>query len=303
MPTITELRGQKNIGKALADARNMGLLMFGLGAGMRGLGGLINLGKRTMAPSEPAIIQPKPIQVYADEDEEKTANWLTEPFERAFRGEGSTPYTWPLAWPLQLGLGTAGLYGGYKATDLILDANRKAKLKSDLERAKKEYEEALRGQHKISEDLDHLYDLAMETHGEKQAFIGTDTAGYTLGTLLGIGVPLAAISGKVMYDITKSKQPAKIMEEAKRRRARELWERQPLPVYVQLRHGGKRAPDQEELAGEPLDKTSADTPNPPPAIPVKSEEATTPETPDINANGQENPLPIGSDSNHPGRTK
>lgn len=300
--------------QATGDLGRIGLLMLGVGAGFRGLKGLMALGSRNMRRRTPPLRsqQPVKIPVRQPQDEEKrrkaagwtenVADWtgsalgkVFSPFGKAMRGEGITsPTSWPPFIPLALLGGGAAAFGGYKLTDKLMDSRRKKEMDERLRQAKEEYEQTLAGRSKVSADLDRLYD------GQKSSdWIDPDTAGKAMGTALTLGGLLGIGSGMLTYNLSKKKRPSEVLRIAKQRRARERMRRAPMPIYAQPSFGS--APDEDELAGEILDKESADTPNPPPPIPVKSVPATTPETPDVLSPGMSyNPLPIGSDSNHPG---
>ena len=291
--------------KALADALKAGLLAAGVGAAIRGGQGLYNLARRNAAQRPGGITRGRTIDVPVDEEEEKVADVLgavadfTEPawgpIVEALKGNVSRSAYHPLAIPATIGAAGLGGYGGYKLTDLIMNQRRRAELKSELERSKREYEEAISGGHKISSVLDELFDAWWE----KAALTSNDVAGVLIGGgITGAGL-LALGSGVLAYDMTKKKNPAEVLRKAKQRRRRALQRRSPPPIFARP---SRSVPTEDEMEGEPLDKVAVDAPSGIQPIPVHSKATRVPETPDYGHQSY-NPLAPGSESNNPGRTQ
>lgn len=264
-PTLSDAYGplaqRNNIADAKNNAMRLGLLMLGLGAGTRGLQGLINLSRRNLRPPQEPLgrVREVSIPVLRQEEEErpfKAANvltdYVTEPISRAWQGQGSDAASWPLAWPLAAAAGTGGLVGGYKLTDWLLDKRRRAQLEEELEQARSQYEEALTGKSALARDLDALYDRYKQASGD----VATDAWGKLMGGALTMGVPLALASGLIAYDLTRKRTPTEVLRKAKQKRLRQLSQKQPPAIYARPQYvdGGAGAPTEDELAGEPLDR-------------------------------------------------
>lgn len=259
MPTYAEALRNANINTGVNNALRLGLLMFGLGAGARGLQGLVNLGRRNLQrPSLPSFTD-HVIQVpIRDDAEEKTASdpvtdYVVNPITDAFKGNVSEPGAWPLSLPLALTATGTGIFGGYKLTDWLMDQRRKSQLQEELDDAKQRYEAALTGKSALAQDLDALYDAYTEKQGS-----AADNWGRIIGGGLTIGLPLGLISGLITYDMTKKRTPSEVLRKAKQKRLRELTQRQPPAVYARPAYqaGSADVPTEDELAGEPLDKAA-----------------------------------------------
>lgn len=299
---LSDMQSQYVRGTALRNALQLGLLFTGIGVGARGAKGLYNMVRRDLQPPQQHASMPQEMILPIEQEKESVAptqmdprRWLAWPSEigKALRGETSSTGGWAFAMPMAAMAGGAGLIGGYKLTDLLLDQRRKAQIDSDVERAKQRYEEALSGQSKLGQALDQLFDLCQE----KQA--SADIWGHIIGGGLTIGIPASILSGMVAYDLAKKRTPAELIRKARQRSQTTQYQRQPTPVYVEPSF---QAPNEEELQGDPLDKaaarflqrvkSSADTPWPPAANPVHQATTRTPETPDVRAGGQsQNPVP------------
>jgi hypothetical protein len=119
-----------------------------------------------------------------------------------------------------------GLYGGWKLTDYLLDKTKNVEQESELEAARKDYEEALAGRRKLasaeSGPLDELAALY-----EKRALLNE---GLGLATL-GLG-GIAALSGLGTYNWTRSIAEDKAVEEAVKRRQAQIAEQSPSPIMA-----------------------------------------------------------------------
>lgn len=233
--------------RALSDLARIGLVSAGVGAGWRGLKGLLNLGERNLRPREPSLFATKTISVPArrEEKKEKQANLLTDPWN----WDVSTPTAHPLFMPAALATGGLGMYGGWKLTDKLLDRRRKQEIEEELENTRQEYEQALRGQSKLGEALDRLCDLSEKTAAGMSA---NDWSGLAQGGLLsGLGL-IGLGSGMTAYGLSKKRRPSEILREAKKRRARVRMRQVPPPLYVEVEESS--VPDEDEQEGSPLDK-------------------------------------------------
>ena len=133
----------------------------------------------------------------------------------------------PWAYPLGGAALAGGLYGGWKLTDYLLDKTKNMEQESELEAARKDYEDALAGRRKMASaeprPLDALADLY-----EKRA--GWWNEGLGLG-LLGTG-GIAGLSGLGAYNWTRSIAEDKAVEEAVRRRQAQIAEQSPSPIMA-----------------------------------------------------------------------
>ena len=134
----------------------------------------------------------------------------------------------PWAWaPTGAALG-GGLYGGWKLTDYLLDKTKNMEQESELEAARKDYEDALASRRKIasagatSSPLEILADRY-----EKRALLNE---GLGLG-LLGLGA-IGLGSGVGAYNWTRSLAEDRAVEEAVKRRQAQIAEQAPSPVMA-----------------------------------------------------------------------
>ncbi len=314
--TLQQMQASQNRSMAGWDIGKLGLLMAGLGAGARGLQGLVGLGRRNLGGRDRAPgLRARTVTIPIDEEEEdkyaslkqgefewtSPSTWadpLTKPFSDALQGNVSTPMAQPWVLPAALLGGPLAAYGGYKLTDKLMDKRRGDEQEARLDKAKREYEEALRGRGKMGEDLDCLCELM-----EKESFGASDVAGIGSGVAITLGGLLALGSGMAAYDMSKQKRPDEVLRKAKLRRDRERMRRVPPPIFARV----GRVPDEDELEGEPLDKAAGIDwdgrlkklhARRPDLLGFKeaydSQESRQPETP-----GFPNPIPIGSMSNAP----
>ena len=149
---VQALQAQQAQSTALDQAGKVGLLSLGGGAALRGAQELFNLYKRNIAPprtkSGPAFL-PLPYPVDPNEAEEKKrlrqhVKIANLEFLKDF-GKGnfaSTPSGVPWAMPLTMGLGLAGVYGGYKGSDILLNKLHEEQKKKELEKSRQEFHDA-----------------------------------------------------------------------------------------------------------------------------------------------------------------
>jgi hypothetical protein len=240
-----------------------------LGAGARGLSGLgsflnRNLGGGVQTPQRQSFVRiPVPVKVKtreerdamlaAAQEQEKEAgfaklaasatqtmaDWmglLRRPNEipgalhNAFAGWNQADML-NKPWVLPTGAAAigGGLYGGWKLTDYLLDKTKDVEQESELEEARKDYENALAGRRKVAaanaapKALDALADLYEKRGGWWDQLKGT-------GLLLGGGIALG--SGLGAYNWTRSLAEDKAVEEAVKRRQSQITEQAPSPVMA-----------------------------------------------------------------------
>lgn len=159
----------------------------------------------------------------------------------------------PWAIPAGLAAGLGGLYGGWKLTDKILDARRKAELKGELDSAQTEYEQALMDEYKhqgktasdstVAAELDKLYDqfLILEKNAglSDMASAAIDPTTYTnaagaLGGAYGLyGLTSGAVTAALVYNHFKKRQESELLRRAQSARRRKMYESQPSPLYAE----------------------------------------------------------------------
>lgn len=226
-PTMADYgRWNDVINPSMQDAGKTLLLGLALGGGYRGMQGL----RQILGPPAEDVNTPQYID--PPDEEEKRADFedvpILGPAVQAFKGKGLTNHTnWPLHPALQVGAAGAGLYGGYRIADLLMDNMRKNQLKRELEAAKQEYQQTLSGRHKAAEQIDALYD-----HIEKRAWLSPDTAGRVSGISLLTALLAGTGTGVGTYQLLKKQNPQTVLSKARKQRQRDLMENNPLPVLV-----------------------------------------------------------------------
>jgi hypothetical protein len=113
----------------------------------------------------------------------------------------------------------------------------------------------------LEESGEYYDELAKMEAGLKEAGL-PETYGKALGWGLTMGLPIALISGLATYDLTHKRSPSKVLDKAKQKRRRELAQRRPPALYARPQMmggslGASDVPDEDEMAGEPLDKEAA----------------------------------------------
>lgn len=214
---------------------------LGVGAGARGLMGLYNLmqgkPKSNFSPG-PGILRIP----YSEEEESLQKAGDGDSFMQG--GSASSFSGIPWALPAATAGGLASLYGGWKGMDLILDAQRKRKLKQELERAKAEFEQALvpppedkqgsnDSRSKLGEDLDFVYDRMMKA--AEPGFLGVDwgdlggkaVGGYGVYALLS-----SLLAGMGAYGMTANRSRRKLLEKAQKRRAMQRAQQRPTEIFA-----------------------------------------------------------------------
>jgi len=148
--------------------------------------------------------------------------------------------------------GAAGGLLGWTAIDAILDKRRKEENESELEKSRREFQEAMLNSFdrpvKVGSDtvslgqaLDLLYDKMLE----KQAFLGIpnpfteNNLNNALGVYLTYAAPLAAVTGYGAFKAARKRRKQYILDKALKRRKRRMQTMQPAeiiatPVPVQV---------------------------------------------------------------------
>lgn len=280
-PDVTALQLQQ-AGESTARAQvlrvamQMGLLGLGVGAGARGIQGLVNMGYRNLVPTKttrtPSVVD---IPVPAAEEDEKLAQdfpqkskWMDRFMHPAahlskwFKGDPQGRFRdVPFGLIPPLAVGGAAIGAGWKGLDLLLDRSRERELAVQQAKAREEYEQALAAQSKVGQalhaELDSLFEKLSDEQCreiEKAAFGGWGD----LTNLYGVYAMITGIPASVWaYEATKKRQQSSVLEEARKRYQRSRESARPSPVFVRPAPSAMRsAPDQDELEGAPLDKAA-----------------------------------------------
>jgi hypothetical protein len=131
----------------------------------------------------------------------------------------------PWAYPVGAAALGGGLYGGWKLTDYLLDKTRTREQESELDEARRNYEQALASRYKTADTATPLDKLA--AYAEKQG-LWNEALGVGL---LGGGL-LAGTSALATYNWTRNRSRARAIEEAVKRRQAQLTEQAPTPVMA-----------------------------------------------------------------------
>lgn len=219
--------------QALSNAGMLGAVGLGVGAGGRGIAGLLQLVSRNMKKQPRSL--PKPITIdlpiHETEEEPKTASmsdFLKGDYAQSVSGV-------PWAIPAAIGAGTAGVAGGWKAMDYLMDKRRKGDLDIELDKAKKEYEQALEennhlktaGFNKVAQALNTLCDTIEQKTASMADGLGTAAGLYGLyGGVSGLAAATLA------YNWGKKRQRKAIVERALKERRKRRFNSQPATVYA-----------------------------------------------------------------------
>lgn len=245
--------------KLQQQIKRMLALSLGVGVGARGVQGLYNSVRRGAGlGSEPTAPRMLPVPVREEDAPEKPkglpgyklANAVMD-FLRG--GDASSVSTHPLGPASLMLAGGAGLAGGWKLTDYILDKARRAELQSSLDDAKRDYEQALlppqdKQASALGQELDAFYaELQSIDAGEKQAVSMGDITGGVTGAALAAWLPLALGSGVIAHNITSSRRQQALLNRAMRQRHSRQLVSSPLFAYPSPVH----VPPKETPATEP----------------------------------------------------
>jgi len=242
---VQSASSQQLRGQALRNAGLVGLAGLGIGAGGRGIIGLLNLLRKNMTPEQSSVPGPTTIQVFSEDDKEpKMAGFLDG-------GSAKTVAGVPWAMPASFAAGAGGLYGGWKLMDYLMDKRRKADVEAEVEAAKKEYEQALLADAEskvasdLGSDLDELYDAI-----EKRSIDIGDLAGQATGMYGIYGGASGLAAALMMYNWGKQRQNRTLLEKALKKRRRILYARQPAALYARPVPANKQPAPQ---ASDPVD--------------------------------------------------
>lgn len=213
---------------ALGDVKRLALATLGVGAAGRGAVGLYNMFKRNTRKRRPtggpSLSLPYPVA-------------LKEAGIADFLGGANATTKAGIPWygPAMMTAGIAGLAGGWKGVDHLLNKQRKRERDKELDTARQEFHDALISQYdrplagagptkaaaeqtameKVGADLDAIYDVF-----EKAATTLGDVAGQGAG-MYGMYAGLTGLmAGALVYDKSRKRQRRAILEKAMQRRDR-----------------------------------------------------------------------------------
>lgn len=243
---------------ALNDLGKITLTSLGVGAGARGLMGIMDLIHRNTKPrktySGPAVVQlPYPVEPGETRkaEPEKVAgigDFLAGMPRRTGEflagRDATTKEGIPWYLPAAMTVGMGGLATGWHGVDKLLDERRKGDVDTDLDAARQHFNEALLGQYSkplkakdldkkgadadsLGHDLDRLYDAFQE----KSASWG-DMAGQLAGAYGVYAAPAALFTGMMAYQSAAKKQQMALLNKALQRRQRRRFMQSPPEVYA-----------------------------------------------------------------------
>jgi hypothetical protein len=266
-------------GDALNDIMTVGGLGLAGGIGLRGLMGLRYMFGRSrpnLSRSLGPTVISVPTPVFTNPRDEARAQAQAQKMSSDKAAIASRSEL-PFYLPGMTMAGIGGLAGGYKLMDLLMGNKRRTDLNDEVAAARDEYRQALLAQYdpanvpaagsvpdaplpaktvnhppagasklplkmaSLDQDLDALCGEVEKVAIEKQAIPGWMGKGLgvygTLASLLALG------SGVAAYNVTKSRSPNKLMEDAIKARERQRWASRPPEIYaiptpVRLNRGG-----------------------------------------------------------------
>lgn len=162
-------------------------------------------------------------------------------FGSALADSVGNPVNAPLMYPMSVGAAAAGVGGGWKLTDWLMDQRRSAQTEEELAKAKHDFHAALIAQaqaartkrasdgESVGEKLDRLCD-ALEKRAANENIM--DSAAWPVGLYQLAAGTLAAGAGYGTYQWTKNRSQSKLLNKALQERARRMWQQQLQPVSV-----------------------------------------------------------------------
>jgi len=234
-----------------------------VGAGWRALLGLVGpLVTKEMSP-EAAVLHtslvPHTVQVepLVDEKKKTKAQQKSAGVGDFFEGRSATDITsHPLGFPLLAGSILLGHYGGYRLVDWLLRKQRDREDAVEVEKAKEEYEKALRRSFSIGKqprkDAEAASPLAealdrFAAEMEKQAVFGLDpeSLGRAVGLYLALAGAMAVPAATTMYDYVRKRQPEYLLSKAIKHQRAALAQERPPSVVVDVLGEDAKEPEKK----------------------------------------------------------
>ena len=164
------------------------------------------------------------------------------------------PLNAPLMYPMSVGAAAAGIGGGWKLTDWLMDKRRTAQTEEELHKAKQDFQAALIAQAQASrvkragdeettgDKLDRLFDLLEKRAGSENMM---DYVAWPVGLYQLAAGTLAAGAGYGTYQWARNRSQSKLLQKALQERARRMWQQSLQPVsVVPVRVPRKDQPDE-----------------------------------------------------------
>ena len=254
---VSEYQFKQNASRALKrdamrDILGTALVAGGITGAVRGGQGLFNLFARggKKVPTR-AGITPFPISYRSPEDEEEKyagrdlAGWAKEaqnpPVKPPAKSLATTKGGLGYYWPLLIGGGALGAYGGWTGVDALLDQRRKGEIDDEVEDARREFEEALSSQYKRGSDsklgvaLDDLHSK-MQKMGQgpplTERLFGPNAKGYATGAYSTYAIPSALLSYLFVKGMADKRSRRNILEKARQQRALKQQKARPSELYA-----------------------------------------------------------------------
>jgi hypothetical protein len=273
--------------QALRNIAKLSLAGLGGGASIAALMGLKNLLFKPEIPEHELDLSPQEVELsYPERKKEgsalhrfimkKQADWADSVVKEHMPTTGGEPnppvgsLRWlrgdtnnaiggmPWVYPGLTLAGIGGLYGGYKLVDWLAKKRRKSESEGDLEEAKEEYEQAMKGMYgkQAAATLDDVCDTIESKSAQltKQAGLPdmswwpgmNNVLGGGTGAYLALAALLTGGAGLGAYHLTRSKSPSKTLEEALRQRAQVRSLQNPPEIYINPDVGKRRTDEDDE---------------------------------------------------------
>ena len=239
----------------LRDVRNLALTATGVGLGLRGLTGLVNLMRKSKKTRSGPAELPLPYPVEADAAPDrvfKTAGFLAGDM-------ATTKGGMPWYGPAMLFAGLGGLAAGWNGMDYVLDKRRERERQKELDIARQDFHDALLAQYdrpldsptgsvrvkpklkklagdestmeKVGRELDQLFDQFSGLM-EKQSIDWSNIAGKATG-MYGMYAGLTGLlAGAIAYDKFKKRSRQAVLDKALQRRELRRFMQAPTEVYA-----------------------------------------------------------------------
>lgn len=141
--------------------------------------------------------------------------------------------------PSMLGAAGAGVVGGWKLIDTILDRRRRKEIEDEVDESQRSFRSALTSQYKEGSDselggaLDELYAKLQKSADLNPAtWFSPDTKGKAMGAYATYAIPSALLGYMVVKGLADKGSRAKILEKAQRRRALKQQRSRPAELYA-----------------------------------------------------------------------
>lgn len=255
---VAPMVGDESNAEALRGALGLGAAGIGAGIGLRSLLGWRDMLARNVAKrrksQKPAVVEvtvPAPAEklgsdapsLHIPPSAQMPGDPVAPPASLGdwFKGR-TTDKLWAKPWfPLAaIGLPTAGIYGGYKLIDSIMDRAHARDRASELEKAKEEYRRALIEQYttanpakhasqasELSKDLNELVELVKQGGN-----LFTEGAGALAGGYLPLAALLGGGAGLATYNWVRARSPEERLAKAIKQRERLRAASRPPEIYA-----------------------------------------------------------------------